>query len=187
MTKYRIVVGRFDPLHDGHINLINHCLEKSGDSNTLIMLGSPNAHITNWPKGWENKEPKFSFQQRLALIRLVFPNIKIVPIPDMFDPYMWWVAFRELTKSVFPEADLNDLRIVVGEKAEMVYDKVYKEYLEPECVEVVDRTITGISGTKVREALKNGQDISKYVSHYDLRTRINKYWRRHVSNIQNTE
>ena len=177
---FRIVVGRFDPLHDGHINLINHCLEKSGD-NTLIMVGSPNSHVTNWPKGWENKKPRFSFDQRVSLIQTAFPTgVKIVPIPDMFEADLWWCAFENIVKAVFPSILCvgrdSRLKIVVGEKAEVIYEQVYKKYLSPYQMEVVDRNIDNHSATKVREALANGKDISKYMSNKNVQLLTEQYY-----------
>lgn len=73
---YAVVIGRFQPIHVGHVGLIKSALEKA--QHVIVAIGSANAPRT--PRN------PFTYEERKALIRAEFPitvALDFVPIDDM--------------------------------------------------------------------------------------------------------
>lgn len=81
-----VYVGRFNPLHLGHTNVIETMLEDFGD-NHLILIGScsesPNLHNP------------FNYTERIQFIRTCFPKANIVGIPDCPNDNDLWYSLLE--------------------------------------------------------------------------------------------
>lgn len=65
--KYSLFIGRWQPFHEGHRRLIMK------SKNPLIAIRDTKI---------DSKNP-YTYQQRKRMIRRVFPNIKIIKIPDI--------------------------------------------------------------------------------------------------------
>ena len=75
-----LFIGRFQPLHNGHISAIKEILKNN--ENLIIAIGS--AQKKNEP------ENPFSFSEREKMIELsVSGNYKIFPLEDMDDNNLW--------------------------------------------------------------------------------------------------
>lgn len=57
---------------------IDAMIKKFGIGNSIIMIGSSNSYTERTP---------YSFNERKKMIKTVYPDIKVVPIPDM-QPYL---------------------------------------------------------------------------------------------------
>lgn len=82
-----LFIGKFQPLHNGHLSVIEKGLEKYG--NLLIGIGSSEKHHT--------AEYPFTFDERKLMIERSLAsnaNYRIVPIPDIND-YSKWVEHVE--------------------------------------------------------------------------------------------
>lgn len=103
MFDYTILIGRFQPVHDGHVRLIRHALNTS--NKLIIGIGSSNA-------GRSPRNP-FSFQERVTLIQAEFSygkvqgdfelleRIRFVPIDDMlYNDVEWASQVRHRINSV---------------------------------------------------------------------------------------
>lgn len=86
-----VVLGRFQPLHLGHISLIEAAekwrLENYPNSPLVLCIGS-----SNRPESMENP---WSYREREAMINIWlknqegFDNVEIVSIPDIENPPKW--------------------------------------------------------------------------------------------------
>lgn len=143
-----VYVGRFSPFHLGHESVIRAMITDVGLEKILIVVGSASEFGTD-------RNP-YSYKERRTFIRSVFSNIKIVPISDVADDDIWFQQLDDLVDSVFPE------KLNVVYYSGSIDDSKY--YPRDRTVKIIDRNIIPISGTQVRECLRNGQNIGTYVN-----------------------
>lgn len=102
MLDYLVFIGRFAPLHNGHIHIIKKALEQA--KKVIVLVGSSN--VARTPRN------PFTFPERWDMIANTFPNdimcgnrIEVRPINDY--PYNdnHWVA--EVQKTV---RDITEIR-----------------------------------------------------------------------------
>lgn len=88
MVKRGLFVGRFQPLHNGHINSIKYCLDKVDE--LVIVIGSSD-------KSFEYKNP-FTAGERIEIIREtickeirkdILQNTILIPVPDVGVHKLW--------------------------------------------------------------------------------------------------
>lgn len=73
MKNTAVFLGRFSPLQKGHISIIDKMIHKHGIDNSLIMIGSSNTL---------NERTPYTYEQRAEMIKVVYPGIKTLPLPD---------------------------------------------------------------------------------------------------------
>ncbi len=66
--KYSLFIGRWQPLHSGHLSLLNEVKKN-------ILIGIRNTNI--------DKDNPYSVKERIDMIRKKLPNAEIVVIPDI--------------------------------------------------------------------------------------------------------
>lgn len=139
--RYSLVIGRFQPLHNGHMEVIRKCAEES-DHLTIGIGSAQYSHTTENP---------FTAGERYLMVEETlrsegFKDYSIVPIEDL-NRYSVWVAHvtsmcppftkvysnNPLTKRLFSEAG-------------------YKVEASP----LYNRSV--YSGTEVRRRIMNGED-----------------------------
>ena len=84
MVDY-IVLGRFQPFHNGHAYLLNRAFEFAGENEVVIAIGSAS-------KGWESNNPWTLEERKLMIEAWLESNKKIatiVGIDDINDPPNW--------------------------------------------------------------------------------------------------
>jgi len=85
-----LVVGRFQPLHNGHCALIRQALEECGD--VAVGIGSSNAK--------PSLRNPFTLDERRRMVEAVFPHVRTVALPDIHDPPRWPAHVLALTGPV---------------------------------------------------------------------------------------
>lgn len=85
-----LVVGRFQPLHHGHEQLIRQAIAACGD--VTIAIGS-----STEPQTARNP---FSFEERAAMVEAVFPGLRVVGVPDIHDEARWVAHCLRITGAV---------------------------------------------------------------------------------------
>ncbi|MGB1696927.1 MAG: adenylyltransferase/cytidyltransferase family protein [Thermoplasmatota archaeon] len=80
-----LVIGRFQPLHKGHVALIEEAMR---DGPSVIGVGSSQESRTE-------RNP-FTFEEREAFIHAVFPDAEVVAVPDINDPPNWVAHVQSL-------------------------------------------------------------------------------------------
>lgn len=72
--KYSVFIGRYQPLHEGHIKLINKVLDE-GKNVCVALRHTP-----------INKDNPYSIKEREEMIRKAFGDkVKVVIVPDVDD------------------------------------------------------------------------------------------------------
>ena len=142
MHEYGLILGRFQPFHDGHASIvaeaIKHC-EK-----LIIAIGSSQESRTI-------KNP-FTWQERGAIIKYSIyfsERIIAIPIPDRevkMDDSSWGEYVME---EVFEKTGVRPTIIFEGAEEERAH---WYDILDVE-VEKIDRAFNPISATKIRQAL----------------------------------
>lgn len=82
MTRLTVFIGRFQPIHAGHMHVIDQALSQSQD--VLVLVGSANR-----PRSWKNP---FTFQERLEFIKTLYPGTRlhVEPLNDyLYDDPAW--------------------------------------------------------------------------------------------------
>jgi nicotinamide-nucleotide adenylyltransferase len=129
MKKYRtgLLIGRFQPLHLGHIWLINHALQFV--DSLIIGVGSVSI---------QDEDNPFSYEERKKMIEKIIEKdpafakatadeeriIKIVPLDDFYDDQLWFnnviklsgkidvvVGNNEWTNKIFEKKGYHILRV----------------------------------------------------------------------------
>lgn len=146
MSKIAVFPGSFDPFTIGHESIVNRAMELF--DKIVIAIGHN-----------ENKKAFFSLQVRLDMIREVFPN----------EPKIEVLHFEDLTvnlcKRIGAKYILRGLRTSADFEYERAIAQVNKA-MYPELESVFMLTLpehTSINSTIVREILKYGGDVSKFV------------------------
>jgi len=134
-----LFIGRFQPFHQGHLDAIKQISEPE----IIIGIGSSQYSGTD--------DNPYSFEEREKMINSVLSktdlNYKIIAIPDIHDEKNW----VEHVKNIVGDFDI----VYTGNDwvKKLFEDKEYK-------VKTIKHNID-ISGTKVREMIKNNDDTWK--------------------------
>lgn len=121
MIKFGIMVGRLNPIHNGHVNIINHMLETMGPNNCLVLLGS-----CNNPPSLHNI---FNYQQRKSMLQMIFPDVNVIGMPDFPGNNVAWFSYlSDLLKLHLGSQVSIDLTFFGGSFADVFYavDAGYK-------------------------------------------------------------
>ena len=93
--NYLVFIGRFQPFHIGHKNVVDVALEKA--DNVIVLVGSSNVARTH-------RNP-FSFNERKEMIELSYPlNVRdrliIRPSEDVYNNQLWIKKTQETVQDV---------------------------------------------------------------------------------------
>jgi bifunctional NMN adenylyltransferase/nudix hydrolase len=94
-----VYIGRFQPLHCGHLGLLRKALEIAAQC--AVVLGS----------AYQDRSPKnpFTWQERAEMIRLALPEserirLHFLPIRDHYDLAKWVQAVRSGVATIAPSS-----------------------------------------------------------------------------------
>ncbi len=148
---FAVMVGRYGPLHFGHMAVIDSMVGAYG-TNCALFIGSCNAPISY--------RHLFSFEDRLSFIRTCYPSMRVAGLPDFPESDSAWLTCLDsllelagvpLAKAVFYGGSREDIEffITTGRQVEIMNR--------------FDGTTPMISATQVRDALIEGRSIEKLV------------------------
>jgi cytidyltransferase-like protein len=161
------MIGKFNPIHKGHIKTIQKMLNHHQDS--LILIGSCNSHIYDNSKYW------FSYDERYEFIEVAIKSHvnqpKIAPLPDMNNINMWYKTLWDIIKLWKYDANEKNVKFWAGSKEDVKYFKNFDVQYE-----IVDRTENGISSTKVRHFLAESNSITDLIDNKKVEELIKKYY-----------
>ena len=93
-----ILIGRFQPVHNGHLALLHEALARAGRA--IVVLGS----------AFQARTPRnpFTWQERAELLRAALPEAErtrliVLPIRDYYDEPRWAHAVRLAVAAQLPE------------------------------------------------------------------------------------
>ncbi len=149
--KHGVYVGRFNPVHLGHVKVIKAMLERFGPDRSLLVIGS-----SNTPQSLRHF---FTYDERKGLIRKIFPDLKMVGLPDYHDDKVWLSALEDilnvagfpLSETVFFGGSQEDVRFFEDEK--------YNTHL----MNRFEGDHARISATEVRDALLMSRELEALV------------------------
>ena len=100
MLDAAVLIGRFQPVHQGHLALVHEALARAPQ--VIIVLGS--AHQARSPKN------PFTWQERAAMLREALPEterhrLTILPVRDHYNEPLWAHAVQQaVTVQTGPQA-----------------------------------------------------------------------------------
>jgi len=84
MYDTAILIGRFEPVHHGHLALLRRALDSA--RNAIVIMGS----------AWQARSPKnpFTWQEREAMLREAMPEsdrprLTVLPVRDYYNEAVW--------------------------------------------------------------------------------------------------
>ena len=151
--KISVIIGRFQPFHEGHLHLLFTALQES--DKLIVVLGSAN-------RARSVKNP-FTTAERKSMIRSVFPEdihrIAFVSSPDNL--YKEWSWKSEIVRQVNDEIPTPDALVTLYGHFKDDSSYYLKEFPEWSLREVYN--VNEIDATGIRETYFEDGIISRYV------------------------
>ncbi len=102
MSAVAVVIGRFQPVHNGHLALLQAALAAA--PRVIVLLGS--AHQARSPRH------PFSWTERAEMLRLALTDaererVEIVPLRDLYDEARWVQAVRDAVQQRAGNGDVT--------------------------------------------------------------------------------
>ncbi|MFN9470859.1 bifunctional nicotinamide-nucleotide adenylyltransferase/Nudix hydroxylase [Acidovorax sp.] len=99
MYDTAIYIGRFEPVHQGHMALLQRALDSA--RHVIVVMGS----------AWQARSPKnpFTAAEREQMLRAALPEadrarLQVLPVRDYYNEAIWVQAVREGVARIAPEA-----------------------------------------------------------------------------------
>jgi bifunctional NMN adenylyltransferase/nudix hydrolase len=152
MKKYGAYVGRFNPIHLAHKHVLAEMLHQHGPQNSLLIIGSAN---TPW-----SLRHFFSYDERRGFIKKMFPDVRIVGIPDFPNSDLIWLqALDDMLHAA--GIDPEEVTFYGGCEEDMrVFVENGRHYT---IFNRFDGTTPKISATEVRDALMFDRALDELV------------------------
>jgi len=160
--KTSVFIGRFSPFHNGHKSVVDAALRVSDQ--VIIVVGSSFA-----PRNARNP---FTFAERKAMIKSVFPQVVVLPVADYQYNDNKWVA--TITKAVETVAIGAVSLVGYNKDSTSYYLNIFPNWGAYSVPAVTNKKGADINATDIRNNLfKNaGHFISCYIP-----GSVNKYLR----------
>lgn len=145
MKKKALFPGTFDPFTIGHYSLIERSLQLMDE--IVIAIGVN-----------ENKQSYFSLDERIEMIRLLYinePRINVASYNSLTVDFAKEVDAQFILRGIRSVNDFEYEKTIADMNRNMTGIETFILFTEPE--------LTHISSTIVRELLKYGHDVSKFV------------------------
>ncbi|MBP7773712.1 adenylyltransferase/cytidyltransferase family protein [Candidatus Gracilibacteria bacterium] len=146
MTKIAVFLGRFQPFHIGHMSIVEKIF---ADYDSLILI------IGSSDKSGTDENP-WNLQEREEIIRASIPlelqeRMDIVGLADVPDDDVWCENLKALLPS----------EVVLFTGNEWVRDICQRHGITTDWIDSYD---IDISGTKIREMIQKGEDVSQWTN-----------------------
>jgi bifunctional NMN adenylyltransferase/nudix hydrolase len=159
---FAVYIGRFQPLHDGHIETINTALGVS--EKVIILVGSADA-----PRSPKNP---FTYHERATMIKRMFgTEVEVRPLIDYtYDNARWKEGVQAAVSSVHKDLNLHQSlhgmrgAIVGHDKDDSTwYLKVFPQWEHIDAPKFPGHSGAVIDATRVRGFLFNGVNDLPYI------------------------
>ena len=141
-------IGRFQPFHRGHLSVVEDLLPKFDQ--VLVVIGSSDKFRT--------PENPFTVGERHAMAKETLEDLgvkpdkfKVVPLPDIDNDEKW---VKHVVKTC---PDFDAVAITENPRVEKLFRKDGKKKV------IKTKKKYAISATVVREEIKKGSDLQKYL------------------------
>ena len=149
--KFGVMVGRFCPCHNGHSNTIQRMIEDCGLYNCAVVVGSRDEISEYVPYTYAVR--KKMIQNSLKVSQLDLAIFAIPDIPGQNE--IWFSLLRDI---IYKKSEGKQLVFYGGSEEDVA---IYK-YFGHETV-IIDREKIDISGTMIREKIKNAESVEDLV------------------------
>lgn len=139
-----IFLGRLCPIHLGHEAVIDQMIKECDIS--LILIGSCNSNISI--------RNLFSYKERRELIKLIYPDISIIGLPDYHNTDEWFTHLNDIIYIVFgygKKIDHNEFKFYGG--CEQDVEFFISNNYQVKIINRFDGSTPKISATEVRDCL----------------------------------
>jgi len=140
-----LIVGRFQPLHKGHLHMIRKAMERYDE--IIIIIGSINKHDFNNP---------LTYEERVRIFRACGIKCKIYGVPDVYDDKKW-------VESIFKVAGDFDVVISGSDWVKRCFNGV-KPVVDPDFLKP-----KLYHGTVIRHRILKGESWEELVPECTLR------------------
>ncbi|MEI6378545.1 MAG: hypothetical protein WCO55_02715 [Candidatus Falkowbacteria bacterium] len=143
-------LGRFNPIHTAHEQVIGDMIKEFGVKNSLVLIGSANAPIS--------LRHFFSYEERRSFIKTIFPELKVVSLPDFGNDQEWLLALDDIirlsgaTQTIFFGGCKEDVSTLIDGGKEC---RIFNRF---------DGTTPKISATEIRDCLIYGRSLDGLVN-----------------------
>lgn len=152
MKRVAIYIGRFQPLHKGHIEVINHC--KKNYDETFVLVGSCN-------KRRSMKNP-FSFEKIARW--LVNTGVKVHPLKDyIYDDEKWATQIKDIISDLYKNQECEFTLVGHMKDDSSFYLNMFPEYK----LDLLPEFNNGLSATDIRTQMfenLSGMELLDYLS-----------------------
>lgn len=136
-----VYVGRLNPMHLGHQALIDSLIQTFGQ-NHLLLIGSCNKPISI--------RHLFNYADRCDIVRAVFPDIRIAPLPDFEgSDALWFRALDDILQ--LAGIDPANALYIGGSREDVEFYGLFGRRVE--IVNRFDGKTVNVSGSEIRDAL----------------------------------
>lgn len=145
MTKKALFPGTFDPFTIGHYSLIKRSLQLMDE--IVIAIGVN-----------DNKKSYFSLDRRMEMIRSLYadnPRVTVASYDCLTVDFATQIGANFILRGIRSVNDFEYEKTIADMNRNMTGIETFILFTEPE--------LTHISSTIVRELLKYGHDVSKFV------------------------
>jgi cytidyltransferase-like protein len=168
-NKFGVFVGRFCPVHLGHEVVIEQMIKGCGPKNCLLIIGS-----SNNPMSLRNL---FSYEERRAFLKTVFPDLQIIGLPDYSNNKEWLLALDD----ILALKGINPQEVIFFGGCEEDIHFFFESNRQCQLLNRFDGSTPKISATEVRDALIQGRPLGELLSLSvieDVKTTFEIKWER---------
>lgn len=142
-------LGRLSPIHAGHEQVIDHMVETCGQENSTIIIGS-----SNTPASMRHF---FSYSERRDLVRRLYPDARVIPLPDFPEDEEWLQALDDLVDGVNGQENRGKVKFFGGSDEDVRF--FLDAGREVEILNRFDGTTPKVSATEVRDSLLHERSL----------------------------
>ena len=175
-NKFGVFVGRMNPIHNGHVNIINEMIRYFGDMRCMVLLGSCNNETSLLNI--------YTYSQRIQMFYMANPSIykfiSVIGIPDFPNNNLTW--FNHIKKLVeLKTGDINQELVFYGGSHQDVFYAIDAGY-ETKIISRFDDK--KISSSEIKDRLIKGEDITDLVPEKCVEfitSQFNNFWQSRYS------
>lgn len=147
-------LGRFQPFHIGHMSIVEEILQNH--ERLILVIGSSNKSGTD--------ENPWTVEEREVIIRAMVPlelqeRIDIAWLPDTDDDDEWAEKLTSIFQGQKSKNKEHSAEVVLFTGNEWVREICERHGIQTQWILSYD---IDISGTRIREMIKRGEDVSKW-------------------------
>lgn len=162
-----VFLGKLGPIQSGHEKVAETMFNMFGIDNSLIILGSSNSNIS--------LRHFFTYQERRGFIKTIFPQAKIIGLPDYSTDQDWLIALDDLLIA----AGINPITATYFSGCEEDVVFFYEAGRKCHIVNRFDGSTTKVSSTEIRDCLIHDRSLKGFINPLiedDLKTIFKKKW-----------